>query len=361
MKTNPSTAAQHTPLKLGILSTARIAHEFCEGNRSNPRVCIAAVGSRSFDTAQVFAKQHRIRTAHASYEALLADPEIEAVYIPLPNHLHARWAIAAARAGKHVLCEKPLALSHAQASEMFDAAKAAGVMLLEGYPYWYQANLRQVLNWVHGSCEMEASPLGQVRSIQAQFSFPMVGRASDIRARADTGGGAMWDLGCYVASLAQLVMMQLPQTVHAVPVWSHADPVQRVDTSMAITLDYADGATAQLLCSFSQAYRRAATISCERGIIETSFPNHTAGHRSVLNHTHDVHPKLWRGPLLTEVAQPSIQSVGNGFYLEAQKFADIVQTRDHAAMAQAQETSLAVATVLDAVKRSANSGRRVSL
>lgn len=352
---SPMNTSRLSPLRIGILSTARIADEFCEGNLGNPRIQIAAVGSRSAETAQAFAKKHGIERAYASYEALLADPSIEAVYIPLPNHLHAPWAMAAAKAGKHVLCEKPLAMTRAQAQAMFDAAQEANVMLLEGYPYWFQPHLRQVLDWVHGGS------VGSVRSLSAHFSFPLVNRANDIRARAETGGGATGDLGCYVVSLAQLVMGRLPRSVHAVPVWSSSDPEKRVDMSMAITMDYEDGAVAQLLCGMNQSYRRAARICGERGVIETSFPNHTAEHRSTLNHVNDIHPTLWRGPMLTEIAQPKPQITANGFYLEAQKFADIVQTQDNAAIAQAREVSLAVAAVLDAVRLSANSGQCVQL
>ncbi|MBS7808880.1 Gfo/Idh/MocA family oxidoreductase [Variovorax sp. PCZ-1] len=347
--------SQLPPLRIGILSTARIADEFCEGNLGNPRIRIAAVGSLSADTARAFAKKHGITRSYASYEALLADSQIDAVYIPLPNHLHAPWAIAAAKAGKHVLCEKPLAMTRAEAQAMFDAAQEADVMLLEGYPYWFQPHLRQVLDWVQGGS------VGSVRSLSAHFSFPMVNRANDIRARAETGGGATGDVGCYVVSLAQLVMGRMPRTVHAVPVWSHSDVAKRVDMSMAITMDYEDGAVVHLLCGMNQSYRRAARICGDQGVIETSFPNHTAGHRSVQNHTNDIHPTLWRGPMLTEAAQATPQITANGFYLEAQKFADIVQTQDKSAIAQAKEVSLAVATVLDAVRQSANSGQRVEL
>ncbi len=343
------------PLQIGILSTARIADEFCEGNRGNPRIRIAAVGSRSTATARSFASKHGIARAHGSYEALLADPQIDAVYIPLPNHLHAPWAMAAAKAGKHVLCEKPLAMSLPDTQAMFDAAQSAQVMLLEGYPYWYQVHLRRVLDWVQGGS------IGAVRSMQAHFSFPMINRADDIRARSETGGGATADLGCYLVSFAQLVMGKQPRAVHAVPVWSCADVATRVDMNMAITMEYEDGAAVQLLCGMNQSYRRAARICGEAGVIETSFPNHTANHSSVQKHKDDIHPTLWRGAMLTEAAQATPGDTANGFYLEAQKFADIVQTRDTQAIEQAKQVSLAVATVLDAVRQSASSGRRVEL
>jgi predicted dehydrogenase len=340
------------PLRFGIMSTAKIAHAFCKGNVGNPRVQITAVASRSLDSAQEFAKQHGIHTAWGSYEALLADSNVDAVYIPLPNHLHASWAIRAAQCGKHVLCEKPLAMSQQEAQAMFMAAKEAGVMLLEGYPYWFQPHLRQVLHWLHGETGRDVGEAGAVRSMHAHFSFPMVNRAGDIRARPETGGGALGDLGCYVMSLAHLVMRDSPMRLHAVPVWTTTDPRTRVDISMAIHLEYAGGRSASLTCSMAHSLERRATIYTERGVIETGFPNHTSAQEPGLL-------KFWRGPLLTELAQATTAELGNGFYLEAQKFADIVQSNDVHAMHQAQEASLAVARLLDAAKQSANSGQAV--
>jgi predicted dehydrogenase len=342
------------PLRFGIMSTAKIAHAFCKGNVGNPRIHITAVASRSLDTAQAFAKQHGIGTAWGSYEALLADPNVDAVYIPLPNHLHAQWAIRAAQCGKHVLCEKPLAMNQQEAHAMFAAAKQTGVMLLEGYPYWFQPHLRQVLNWLHGDAGDGLGEAGAVRSMHAHFSFPMVNRAGDIRARPETGGGALGDLGCYVLSLAHLVMRDSPKRLYAVPVWTTADPATRVDISMAIHLEYAGGRSASLTCSMAHSLERRATIYTERGVIETGFPNHTSPQEP-------GHLKFWRGPLLTELAQSTTVEVGNGFYLEAQKFADIVQTNDLYAMHQAQEASLAVVRLLDAAKLSAHSGQAVEL
>jgi predicted dehydrogenase len=349
-----NTHTPFAPLRFGIMSTAKIAHAFCKGNLDNPRIDITAVASRSLDTAQAFAQQHGIGKAWGSYEALLTDPHVDAVYIPLPNHLHAQWAIRAAQCGKHVLCEKPLAMSQQEAQAMFAAAKKAGVILLEGYPYWFQPHLRQVLNWLHGEAGRGQGEAGAVRSMHAHFSFPMVNRANDIRARAETGGGALGDLGCYVLSLSHLVMQDSPLRLHAVPVWTTTDPTTRVDIGMAIHLEYAQSRSASLTCSMAHTLERRATLYTERGVIETSFPNHTSAQEP-------GHLKFWRGPLLQEVAQPTPVEMGNGFYLEAQKFADIVQTRDQYAANQAQEASLAVARLLDAAKQSALSGQAVPL
>jgi predicted dehydrogenase len=121
------------PLRLGILGCANIARQFARDVAPSSAVRVVAVASRNEETAASFAKANAIGRHHGSYEALLADPEVDVVYVPLPNSLHAEWSIKAAEAGKHILCEKPLALNHAQARSMFDAAERHGVMLLEEF------------------------------------------------------------------------------------------------------------------------------------------------------------------------------------------------------------------------------------
>ncbi|MGH3020620.1 MAG: Gfo/Idh/MocA family protein, partial [Gaiellaceae bacterium] len=123
------------PVRWGFLSTAKINDKLLPGARASDRLEVVAVASRDGDRAKAYARERGIERAHGSYEALLADPEIDAVYIPLPNHLHAEWAIAAAGAGKHVLCEKPMAITSSQAREMIVAARRAGVKLMEAFMY----------------------------------------------------------------------------------------------------------------------------------------------------------------------------------------------------------------------------------
>src|SRR5947209_12765150 len=122
-------------LRWGVLGTGNIARQFCVGVAASGRCALAAVGSRSADSASTFAAAHRIPSVHGSYNGLLADPAVDAVYVSLPNTLHHEWTIKALRAGKHVLCEKPFAVSVAQAEEMFDVARQQGRVLIEGFMY----------------------------------------------------------------------------------------------------------------------------------------------------------------------------------------------------------------------------------
>jgi len=156
-----------TTLRWGILSTANIATEkVIPGIRRAARNEIAAIASRDGETARRVADRLAIPRAHGSYEALLADPDVDAVYIPLPNHLHAEWSIAAARAGKHVLCEKPLALTAADAERMIEAAEAAGVHLMEAFMY------RHHPSWVTVRELVASGRIGTLTAVQSWFGHP---------------------------------------------------------------------------------------------------------------------------------------------------------------------------------------------
>src|SRR5215471_10042797 len=137
--------AAPTPLRLGILGCANIARQFARDVAPSDRVRIVAVASRDGAKAGEFAEKFEIPRVHANYEALLDDPEIDAIYIPLPNSMHAEWAMRCAARGRHVLCEKPLAMDAAQARAMFAAARERGVMLLEAYPWWFQPQTAALL------------------------------------------------------------------------------------------------------------------------------------------------------------------------------------------------------------------------
>ncbi len=161
-------------LRFGILGTARIARGFAHSLRGAAGVEIVAVASRSADKAASFAREFQIERAHGSYDALLADAGVDAVYIPLPNSMHAEWTMRAARAGKHVLCEKPLATSAADARAMFACADACGVRLLEAFPYRMQPQTLAVRRLILDGA------LGELRLVRASFAFPLSGD-DDIR------------------------------------------------------------------------------------------------------------------------------------------------------------------------------------
>ena len=228
-----------TELRWGILSTATIARQkVIPGIARAPRCRIVAIASRDEALARGVAAGAGIPRAHGSYEALLADPEVDAVYIPLPNHLHAEWAIAAANAGKHVLCEKPLALTAADAERMIAAAEAAGVRLMEAFMY------RLHPSWVATRELIALGRIGRLVAIQSWFSY-FNDDAANIRNVAAFGGGALYDIGCYCVNLSRMLFGEEPTRVDAS---IQRDPVSDVDTLTSGVLEFPAG-VATFTCS----------------------------------------------------------------------------------------------------------------
>jgi predicted dehydrogenase len=226
-------------LRWGILSTADIARrKVIPGMRKAKRCEIVAIASRDGAVAERVAAELSIPRAHASYEALLADPAVDAVYIPLPNHLHAEWAIAAARAGKHVLCEKPLAMTADDAQRMVDVAQEEGVQLMEGFMY------RLHPSWTAVHEMVTAGEIGRLTSVQSWFSY-YNDDATNIRNIRESGGGALFDIGSYGVNLSRWLFGGEPVRVQAALV---RDPVLGVDVLTSAILTFADG-VASFTCS----------------------------------------------------------------------------------------------------------------
>ena len=332
------------PLNIGILGCANIARQFTAAVQHSPAVHVAAVASRNLDTAAAFAQSLGIERHHGSYEALLADAAIDVVYLPLPNSLHAEWAIKALRAGKQVLCEKPLALSRAEAESMFAAARANGVMLLEGFPYYFQPQTGDMLALLHGGA------IGEVRGVQACFGFMLQNPQGNIRLNADLGGGALLDAGSYALSLIRLVMGEAPVRVVAYPRWADSG----VDIGLMATLFYADGRTAQLSCAMDVANHRRAVIMGTGGTIETEYLNHTSPQVS-------SSLRIRRGTA-NVIAFEDIQSgMGNGFKFAAEAFAKVIAAKDFVAIERAASASIDNAATLEALAASARTGAAVDV
>jgi len=185
-------------VRWGVLSTARINDRLLAGIAAAPESEALAVASRDGERARRYAARHEIARAYAGYEALLADPDVDAVYISLPNGLHAEWTLRALEAGKHVLCEKPLSRSAAQAASLFDAAEHAGRLLSEAFMYRHHPQTRRLAELV------AAGTVGSLRLIRASFSFPL-SDPRDVRLSAALHGGALMDVGCYCVSAARLL------------------------------------------------------------------------------------------------------------------------------------------------------------
>jgi predicted dehydrogenase len=345
------TPSSHTPLRLGILGCANIAKQFARDVNGSPLVSIQAVASRDLAKAQAFAKNFDITRAHGSYEALLADSALDAIYIPLPNSLHAEWAIRAMQAGKHVLCEKPLALNLAEVTRMFEVARQHGVMLLESYPYWFQPQTRDLL------ASLSHDKIGEVRSVQASFGFTVGNTNTNIRMKPDLGGGALLDAGSYPLSLIRLVMGCAPERVMAHATWADTG----VDISLMATLFYADGRRAQMSCAMDTANHRRATIVGSHGTVETEY----------LNHTSDSHAHAWgylpsqlrvRQGIANSIPFEEVHSAsGSGFRFAAEAFAQVVRAGDMTAIERAAAASHDIAATLDAIHTSAKTGHVVHL
>jgi xylose dehydrogenase (NAD/NADP) len=182
----------------GILSTARIAQRVVEGARLSEDAEVVAVGSRDLARAQAYADQHEIPRVHGSYEDLLADPEIDAVYIPLPNALHVPWSVKAVEAGKHVLCEKPLSPSPARVQEAFDAAERAGRVLMEAFMWRFHPQTDELVRLVRSGA------VGELRVVRTSFGFGGV-HPDNVRLQSSLEGGALMDVGCYCVSALRLL------------------------------------------------------------------------------------------------------------------------------------------------------------
>jgi predicted dehydrogenase len=228
-----------TDLRWGILSTANIARtKVIPGIQKAGRCRIVAIASRDAARAGAAATEAGIPRVHGSYTSLLADPEVDAVYIPLPNHLHAEWAIAATRAGKHVLCEKPLALTSADAERMVEAADESGVLLMEAFMY------RLHPSWVAVRELVTSGRIGRLMAVQSWFSY-FNDDPSNIRNIAAYGGGALFDIGCYSVNLSRMLFGGEPIRVAASIV---RDPATGVDVLSSGLLEF-DGGVATFTCS----------------------------------------------------------------------------------------------------------------
>jgi predicted dehydrogenase len=322
-------------LRIGVLGAAKIARLFAESVRASPKVVVAAVASRDVERATAFARDTGVAMVHPTYEALLDDPGIDAVYVPLPNNLHAAWSIRAADAGKHVLCEKPLAATAAEARAMFEAARRNGVYVVEAYPYRAQpqtVKMRELL---------AANAIGTLQLIQASFGFPLAD-AANIRMNPALAGGALMDAGSYPVSFVRTVAGTRPTRVFAQSRWAESG----VDLTTLATLEFASGLLAQISCSFATARHRHAFIGGDAGSISTTYFNDTsAAFPPVLD--------VRRGTGWDAQREIIETAAGNGFLAEAESFHDLVRHGWDRWVGATPEESIDIALTLDALATSA--------
>jgi xylose dehydrogenase (NAD/NADP) len=233
-----------THLRWGLLSTARINRLLIPAIRGGARSKLTAVASRALDRAQAYAAEWRIPRALDSYEALLADPDIDVIYNPLPNSLHVEWTIRALDAGKHVLCEKPLALTVEDVDRVADAATRNGRIAAEGFMYRHHPLTHAA------EAVVKNGRLGRIRGYKGAFTFPLT-REGDVRLDPALGGGSLWDVGCYPLSYSNLLAGAAPVEVFG---WQQVAPT-KIDLEFSAMMRYADGAVAQFDCGFIGPFR----------------------------------------------------------------------------------------------------------
>jgi predicted dehydrogenase len=249
-------------LRWGVLSTALIGRsKVIPGIQRAANCEVVAIASRDRLLAERAANDLGIPTAHGSYEALLANPDVDAVYVPLPNHLHATWSIAAAEAGKHVLCEKPLATTARDAERMIEAADRAGVRLMEAFMY------RLHPSWVAARALVDSGRIGRLMAVQSWFSFYNDDPAN-IRNVLASGGGALYDIGCYGVNLSRMLFGGEPTRVTGFVI---RDAVNGTDVVASGILGFEDG-LATFTCSTRAEDDQRVDIYGTSGRISIEIP-----------------------------------------------------------------------------------------
>lgn len=290
---NPAAASATTsstsvpPLRWGILATGRIAGVFASGLKSSSSGRLVAIGSRSAASAQRFASAHGIAPAntHGTYEGLLADPEVDAVYISTPHPQHAEWVVKAAAAGKHILCEKPLGLNHAEAVAMVEAARRAKVVLMEAFMYRCHPQTAKIVSLIREGA------LGTVGLVQANFSFRTEYQADSRLWANAAGGGGILDVGCYTVSMSRLVAGAAARRAFLDPVEVSGagvlHPESGVDVYAAATLKFPNGIIAQVAAGVGLTLENVVRIHGSAGWLLVPSPwvvNREGGASKLLLH-----------------------------------------------------------------------------
>ena len=318
-------------IRFGILSTARINRLVLAGARESDRVEVAAVASRDLARAEAYAREWGIERAYGSYEELLADPDLDAVYNPLPNSLHVEWSIQALEAGKHVLCEKPLSRRPEDVERAFDVADRTGRLLTEAFMYRHNPQTARLKELVAGGA------IGELRVVRAAFSFT-VGDKNNIRLAADLDGGALMDVGCYCVSGSRLLAGE-PESVFGSSVTESG-----VDTVFAATMTFPGEVIAQFDCGFTLPMRDELEAVGSEGSIFLDDPWHC------------------RNPAIEVRREGGVELLElepvDSYRLELENLADAI--RGDGEVLLGRDDAVHQARAIDALYRSADAGVAVS-
>ncbi len=326
----------------GLLSTARINSRLLAAARRSDRVAVVAVASRDGARARAYADEHGIERAHGSYDDLLADEGVDAVYVSLPNHLHVTWAERALAGGKHVLCEKPMARDPQAVTHVFDAAERTGRLLTEGFMWRHHPQTRTVERLLRDGA------IGRVVEVRCALGFDLLAEAAaagrvgedDARLSPEADGGALLDVGTYCTNAIRLFAGE-PLRVSAT---AEVGPTG-VDLRTSAVLECAGGAVGRFECSFADPRREELTIVGERGSVRVTTPF------------------LCRAPRIELGGGGESQTIPaaltDAYQLELENLSDAIAGR--AELLLGRDDALAQARALDAIARAAASGAPVAL
>jgi len=321
-------------IRWGVLSTAKIGTKKVIPAMQLGEYCkFTAIASRQLEKAQVAARRLGIEKAYGSYEELLADCDVDAIYLPLPNHLHVPWAIKALKAGKHVLCEKPIGLNAAEAQELLETSrKFPRLKVMEAFMYQHHPQ------WQWAKKRVFEGKIGELRTIQSFFSY-YNSDPNNIRNKADIGGGGLMDIGCYCISLSRFIFGAEPRRVCGI---MEEDPEMKVDRLTSGILEFASG-TSTFTCATQLVRYQRVNIFGTKGRIEIEIPFNTPP---------DQPCKIWHGDdaRIEEV----ILGICNQYTIQGDLFSRaVLEDRE---VPTPLEDAVANMQVIDALVRSARSG-----
>ncbi len=288
-------------IRWGILSTANIGRRVIPAIQASRNGEVTAVGSRTLERAQIFAAEQNIPTAYGSYEELIADDHIDAIYIPLPNRLHAEWSIKCAQAGKPVLCEKPFASDAREAQTIVDAFRNEDLLLAEAFMYRFHPQHAKVKEII------ATGGIGRLHIINSSFTFP-ISDEGNIRLSKELAGGGLMDVGCYCVNLMRFMTGEEPEAVTAAAI---IGATTGVDEVLAATLQFPSGVIGHFDCGLRSHRQHAYTLKGAEGmiVVPTSFVPDKAA---------DTRVQHWQGDTYTE----HIISAADHYQLMVEDFAD---------------------------------------
>jgi predicted dehydrogenase len=328
-----------TKLRFGVLSTANIGlKKVIPAMQQGELTTVTAIASRDLAKARAAATKLAIPTAYGSYEELLADPDIDAIYNPLPNQLHVPWTTKAAEAGKHVLCEKPLSMTVAEAKTLLDVRARAGVKICEAFM------IRSAPQWLRVRQLLDEGRIGEVRAVSTHFSYFNVD-AANIRNQIETGGGSVYDIGCYCIQGSRFAFGREPQRVVAI---IDRDAQMGTDRLTSAILDFGSG-HAIFTCSTQQIPFQRVQILGTRGRIELEIPFNAPSDRPTRLFI-DASGDLSFSGITMETFPSSDQ-----YALQGDAFARAI--RDNTEVPVPLEDSIGNMAVIEAIFRSGESGR----